>query len=101
MLRNQLQTVMDHRHHAQTEQVYLDDAEVGAILLVPLNNRAVRHRGALQRYDPIQLPLANHHASRMLAEAPRQILNAHGQLNIFSDTRMLDVETGMTKGMSH
>src|ERR1700742_1977608 len=30
--RYQLQTVMDDGHHAKAEQVYLDDAKVGAVL---------------------------------------------------------------------
>src|SRR6185437_10872293 len=101
MLRNQLQTIMDDGHHAQTEQIHLNDAEVGTVLFVPLNNAAARHRSTLQWYNLVELSLADHHAAGVLAKMAWQILNAHRQLDKFGDARMLNVKTSVLEGMRH
>ena len=101
MLGDQLQAILEHGHHAQAEQVHLDDAEIGAVLLVPLHHGAAGHGGALQRHHVIQLPLADHHAAGVLAEMTRQVLDAHAQLEIPGDARMANVETRVLKRMRH
>ena len=58
------------------EQIDFDDAHVGAVVLVPLDHRPVRHRGVLDRHDFVEVVLADHHAARMLAEMARQVLDA-------------------------
>ncbi len=66
--------LLQHRHHAEAEQVHLDDPQVGAVVLVPLHDHASRHRGVLERHDLVEPALADHHAARVLAEMPRQVL---------------------------
>ena len=98
---NQFKAILEHGHHAQAEQVHLDDAQVGAVFLVPLDDRAAGHGSALQRHHVIQLPLADHHAARVLAEMARQVLNAHAELKILGDARMLNVEARVLKRVRH
>ncbi len=45
MIVDELQGIFEHGHHAQAEQVYLDDAQVGAVFFIPLDYDAARHRG--------------------------------------------------------
>ena len=92
---------MDDGHHSEAEQVNLDDAEIGAVLFVPLNDCATGHRGAFQRHNVIQLSLADHHASAVLSEVARQVSNPHRELDVFGDTRMANVEACMMKGVRH
>ena len=77
---HQLQRILHHRHHAEAEQIDLDDAHVGAVVLVPLDDDAARHAGVLERDDLVEPALADHHAAGMLAEMPRQILDLLPQL---------------------
>ena len=58
---HELNGVLQHRHHAEPEQVHFDDAHLGAVVLVPLHDDAAGHRGRLERHDRIELALANHH----------------------------------------
>src|SRR5580698_2230909 len=97
MLLNQDKRFLDNRHHAQAEQVYFDDSQVGTVFFIPLDHGSARHGGSLQRYDTIQLTLAYHHTSGVLTEMPRQVLNPHGKLEKFADMRMLNIETCMEK----
>src|ERR1700732_3010215 len=67
--------LLQHGHHPEPQQIDLDDPEVGAVLLVPLNDPAPRHRGGLQRHYFIERSRADHHPAAMLAEMARQVLD--------------------------
>ena len=56
---HQRQRILQHRHHAEAEQIDLDDAHVGAVVLVPLNDDAVGHAGVLERHDFVEASLAD------------------------------------------
>src|SRR6202041_809741 len=99
MLRNQDKTFLNDCHHAQSQKVYFDDAQISAVFLVPLNHGSARHRTSLQRYHSIQLALAYHHPSGVLTEMPRQVLNTHAELKKLVDMRVLDIEPCMEKRM--
>ena len=75
VIANQVDGILQHGHHAETQQIDLDEAEIGAIVLIPLHNDAVRHGRRLQRNDRIELALADHHAARMLPQMSGKILN--------------------------
>ncbi len=72
---NQPQRVLHRRHHAEAQQINLDEAHVGAVVLVPLHDDAIGHAGVFERDHRRQLALADHHPARVLAEMPRQILH--------------------------
>jgi len=67
----ELYGILQHGHHAKAEKIDFHDAEVFAVIFVPLANTAVGHSGKLEWDNPVELPLANDHAARMLAEVTR------------------------------
>ena len=69
---DQRQRLLEDGHHAQPEQVDFNDAEVGAVVLVPLHDHAAGHRGGLERHDLVEAPRGDDHAARVLAEVARQ-----------------------------
>ena len=70
------------------EQIDLDDAEGGAVVLVPLDHHPARHGGRLQRHDVVEPAGGDHHPARVLAEMARQILHARPQGGERADARM-------------
>ncbi len=91
---HQLNGVLQHRHHAQAEQIDLDDPHLGAIVLVPLDDDATGHAGGLERHDRIELSLRHHHAAGMLPEMARQILDGQPQLGKRAHARHVEREAG-------
>ena len=76
---------LDHRHHAEAEQVHFDDAHIGAIFFIPLDDEAAGHGRRLQGHDGIELAVANHHAAGMLAQdAAADPARAHRAKGIFA-----------------
>ena len=92
---NQLEAVFQHGHHAEAQQIHFDDAHVGAVFLVPLHHHAAGHGGGFEGHDGIQAPLADHHASGMLAEVARQVLRHAVELEKFAHARMVQVKAGL------
>jgi hypothetical protein len=81
VLRDEVEAVFDDGHHAEAEEIDLDDAEVGAVFLVPLDDGAAGHGGALEGDDAVELALADDHAAGVLAEMARQVLQAVAELD--------------------
>ena len=92
--RGQLHRILDDRHHAEAEEIDLDDAEVLAIVLVPLRDDAARHAGVLQRHDGIQPPLADDHAAGMLAQVARQPVDGMEERGKSLAARMIRGDAG-------
>jgi hypothetical protein len=46
--------LLDDGHHAEAEEIDLDDAEVFAVVLVPLDDDSPRHGGGLERDDGVE-----------------------------------------------
>ena len=61
-LMGQFNRILKDGHHAQPQEINLDDAQVRTIILVPLDDDATGHGGVFQGNDVIQPPLANDHA---------------------------------------
>src|ERR1700723_2948073 len=80
VLRDEGEAILEYGHHAEAEQIDLDDSKVGAVFLVPLHDSAAGHGGAFQRDYIVELALADNHAAGVLAEVARQVLQAHAQL---------------------
>ena len=80
VLGHQVEAVVQRGQHAQAEQVDLDQAGVGAVVLVPLQHGAARHPGPLHRAHLPHRPVADHHAARVDAQVPRQPLHRGRQL---------------------
>ncbi len=74
MIFDQLEAVVQRRQHAQAEQVELDQADGRAVVLVPLQDGAVRHPAPLDRADLDDRPVADHHAAGVDAQVPGRVL---------------------------
>ena len=88
MVPNQLERIFQHSHHAKTKQVNLDDAQIGTIFFVPLHHYTTGHRSRLERNYGIKLSLADDHATGMLTQVARQVLDRLAELKIFAQPRM-------------
>ncbi len=78
----------------EPEEVDLDDAEVGAVVLVPLDDDAAGHRRRLERHDLVEPAGRDHHAAGVLPEVARQILDLHVEAHEVLHARLLGVEAG-------
>jgi hypothetical protein len=63
VIADQPQAILERSHHAEAQQIDLNDAEIGAVLLVPLHHHAAGHAGGLERNHLVETPLADHHAA--------------------------------------
>ena len=54
VIAHQLEAVLEHGHHAEPEKIDLDDAEIGAVFLVPLDDDAVGHGGGFERHNMVE-----------------------------------------------
>ena len=85
---DQHQRILQHAHHAQAEQVDLDEPHVGAVFLVPLHDHAAGHAGVLERHHLIEPVLADDHAAAVLAQMPRQVLHAVPEIGELAHPRI-------------
>ena len=51
VIAHQFEAVLENGHHAEAEQIDFDDAEIGAVFLVPLDDDAAGHGGGFERHD--------------------------------------------------
>ena len=72
--------LLDRAEHPEAEEVHLHDAEVGAVVLVPLDDDAPLHRRGLERDDLVEPSHRHDHPARVLPEVARQVLDAHEEL---------------------
>ena len=70
--RDHLHRALDRRQHPQPEQVDLQEARVGAGVLVPLDDLAALHRRRHDRAAVDQRPGRDDHPARVLGEVARQ-----------------------------
>ena len=77
---DEVDRVVEHREHAQAQQVELDQAGGRAVVLVPLQHRAVLHAGPLRGAHLDHGPVADDHAPRVDAEVAGEVLDLRGQL---------------------
>ena len=71
-LRDLLDAVLDRGEHPQAEQVDLEEAGVGARVLVPLAELAAGHRRRLHGDELDQRPRGDHHPARVLRDVARE-----------------------------
>ena len=64
--RDLVDAALDRGEHPQTQQVDLQEAAVGAGILVPLSDPPPLHRGGLNRADVDERPRGEHHPTRVL-----------------------------------
>ena len=79
---------LQHRHHAEPEEIHLDDAEILAVVLVPLHHRPARHGGVFQRHHLVEPPLANDHAPGVLTKMAWQAVDPVVKLDQGAEARV-------------
>jgi hypothetical protein len=89
VITHQLEAVLKDGHHAEPEQVDLDQAEIGAVLFVPLDDDAAGHGCGFERHDAVEASLANHHAAGVLAEMARHVLKGDYDVEKLATLRLL------------
>ena len=89
--------IFEHGHHAEAEQIDFDDAHIGAVFFVPLDDDAAGHAGGFEGHDGIELVLADDHAAGVLAEVARQVLREFVELEEFAHLGRIEVEAGIVK----
>jgi hypothetical protein len=85
-------TISD-RKHAQAQEIDFDDAEVRAIVFVPLNDDAGGHRCRFQRYDLVEAPFGHHHPAGVLPEVAWQILDLQLKAHEMLHAQIVGIET--------
>src|SRR6266851_9712304 len=58
--------ILEQCHHTQSEKIHLDDAHGGAVVFVPLHDRAPGHGRRLEVHTAIEPALTDDHAARVL-----------------------------------
>ena len=91
---NQGDRLLECGEHAEAEQVDLDDAQVRAVVLIPLHYASARHRGGLDRNDFVEAARGDHDPAAVLAEMTGQALDGTDQLDPMAYLRRLGVELG-------
>ena len=69
---HEVERAADRREHAEPEHVDLEQAERVEIVLVPLDHRAVGHRGVLDRHEFLEQVARDHEAADVLRQVPRK-----------------------------
>ena len=77
--RDPVDALLDAREHPEPEQVDLEEAGVGAGVLVPLAELAPGHRGRLDGDELDERSRGDHHPARVLGDVTRQPRDLRGQ----------------------
>ena len=85
---DQFDGIFEDSHHSEAEQVDFDDAHVGAVFLVPLNDYAAWHARGFEGDDGIELSLADDHAAGVLAKMAGHVLHGEAEFVVFAQSGM-------------
>ena len=97
MLRNQRQGLADRRQHAEAEDVHLQEPERFEIVLVPLNDRALVHRGVLDRHQFGKRTCRDDEATDMLRKVTRKTQYLVDQQDELTDKVTVGVDSRRTE----
>ena len=92
VIAHQFEAVFEHGHHAEPEQIDFDEAKVGAVFFVPLDDDAAGHGRGFERHHAVEPPLADHHAAGVLAEVARHVLKGNDDVEEFANFEVVEVE---------
>jgi hypothetical protein len=67
--------IAQQREHPESEQIDLDQTQVGEVVLVPLHDRAIAHRRPLDRCDLDQRRARDHHPAAVDPHVPREAVD--------------------------
>ena len=92
-----MSAVLEHGHHAEAEQIDLDDAQIGAIVLVPLDDDAARHGGGFQRHDASSGPGRSTMPPECWPRWRGRSCSATTSVEKFADARIVEIEAGFAE----
>ena len=81
VLTDQVDGEVQGGEHPEAEQVELHETGRGAVVLVPLQDRAVLHAGPLDRAELHERTVGHHHPARVDAEVPRVVEHLAGEVD--------------------
>jgi hypothetical protein len=81
VLADRVHRILQGGEHAEAEQVELDQAHPGAVVLVPLQDGPVLHPGVLDRHHLADGPVGQHHAAGVDAEVAGELQQLLRQLD--------------------
>jgi hypothetical protein len=90
--RHHLQRAPYRRQHPEREAVDLEQPEGVEIVLVPLQDRAVGHRGVLDRHHPLDRVAGDDEAADVLRQVPRRAHQLVGERDEPHDHRVARLE---------
>ena len=86
-----------HRaQHAEAEHIHFQQPQRIEIVLVPLDHRAIGHRGVLDGHEFIQTPARDDEAAHMLREMAGKAQYLRGERDEARNHGILGIETGGT-----
>ena len=95
VLRKQIKTFPDAGQHAQCQHVDLHHAHFVDVVLVPLDEGAMLHRGIADRHVAVEPVLGQHVAADMLRQMPRKPDQLGRQADGLRDHRIVCIEPGL------
>ena len=60
------------RQHAEAQHIHFEKAEIFKVILLPLNDRAIFHRGVFNRHQLRQRPVADNESAHVLRQMTRE-----------------------------
>ena len=92
VLPHQGEGLAEHGQHAEAEEVHLEDAQRVQVVLLPLDDGAVLHRGVLHRHHLGQLAVGDDEAAHVDGEVAGEALQQLGQRERPLHARVLGTE---------
>ena len=80
MLGQQVERLLHAGQHAEREHIDLHEAQRVDVVLVPLDDLPVDHRGGLDRHEVVEPVVGQDEAARMLAEMARRAHELAGEI---------------------
>ena len=71
----ELEALAQAGQHAQAEHVHFEDAEGVEVVLVPLDDRALRHGGVLDRHQLVEAAAGHDEAADVLGQVAREAVD--------------------------
>jgi hypothetical protein len=81
VLFRQVKGVLQRREHSQPQQVEFDESHPGAIIFVPLQNRAAVHPSVFDRADLTHGAIGQHHPPGVDSHVPRELQYLLGKID--------------------
>ena len=92
---DEIERAMNDVQRPKTQQVDLEELQVLEVVLVPLDHRAVRHGGVLDRHELVNRRVAEQKTSRVDREVTREVLDLGGQTEQELVQSVVGIEAGL------